>query len=75
MTIENVIFWWILDQITFVLGSFGAYILFRELYIYENFPKWSEWLSLFKQYWFAFLELGISFGYFFYRLFSVLGSS
>ena len=74
MTTENIIFWLILDPITFVLGSFGAYILFRELYKYESLPVWDEWLSLLKHYWFAFLELSVSFGYFFYRLFYVLNN-
>jgi hypothetical protein len=74
MATENIIFWLILDPITFVMGSFGAYILIRELYEYETLPVWVEWLSLFKHYWFAFFGLSVSFGFFFYRLFYVLNN-
>lgn len=65
---ENIIFWLILDPITFGLGSIGGYILFREFVEHERLPHRGEWLPLLKQHWFAILALGISVGYFFYRL-------
>jgi len=72
---ENVIFWLILDPITFGLGSIGGYILFREFVEHERLPRREEILPLIKQHWFALLSLGISIGYFLYRLFHVLNGS
>ena len=71
----NIIFWLILDPITFGLGSIGGYILFRELVEHERLPHRDEWVPLFKQHWFAILALGISVGYFLYRLIHVLNGS
>ena len=68
----NIIFWLILDPITFGLGSIGGYILFRELVEHERLPHRGEWIPLFKKHWFAILALGISVGYFLYRLIMVL---
>ena len=73
MLAENLIFWLILDPITFGLGSIGGYILFKEFVKHERLPRRGEWGPLFKQHWFAILALGIAIGYFFYRLFYVLG--
>jgi len=69
---ENIIFWLILDPLTFGLGSIGGYILFRELVEHERLPHRDEWLPLLKQHWFALLALGLAIGYFFYRLNYVL---
>lgn len=69
---ENIIFWLILDPITFGLGSIGGYILFREFVEHERLPRRDEWLPLLKQHWFAILSLGIAIGYFLYRLNYVL---
>jgi hypothetical protein len=71
---ENIIFWLILDPITFGLGSIGGYILFRQFVEHERLPRGDEWVQLFRQYWYALLALGISIGYFFYRLFYFLNS-
>ena len=72
ITTENVIFWLILDPITFGLGSIGGYILFREFVEHERLPRRDEWLPLLKKHWFAILALGVAIGFFFYRLFYVL---
>jgi preprotein translocase subunit Sss1 len=71
---ENIIFWLILDPITFGLGSIGGYILFREFVEHERLPHRDEWLPLLKQHWFAILALGISIGYFVFRLLYILNS-
>ena len=70
---ENIVFWLILDPITFGLGSIGGYILFREFVENERLPRRGEWIPLLKQHWFAILALGIAIGYFLFRLFYVLG--
>ena len=72
---ENIIFWLILDPITFGLGSIGGYILFRELVEHERLPHRDEWPMLLRQHWFALLALGLSVGYFFYRLSYVLNGN
>jgi len=74
ITTENIIFWLILDPITFGLGSIGGYILFKEFVEHERLPRREELLPLIKQHWFALLALGVAIGYFFYRLFYVLNS-
>jgi len=69
---QNIIFWLILDPITFGLGSIGGYILFREFVEHERLPHRDEWGPLLRQHWYAILALAISVGYFFYRLFYFL---
>ena len=69
---QNIIFWLILDPITFGLGSIGGYILFRELVEHERLPHRDEWSGLLRQHWFALLALAVAIGYFFYRLSYVL---
>jgi hypothetical protein len=56
------------------LGSIGGYILFRQFVEHERLPRGDEWVQLLRQYWYALLALGISIGYFFYRLFYFLNS-
>ena len=72
MSTENIIYWLILDPITFGLGSIGAYILFQELVEHERLPNRNEWLPLIQKHWFALLALGIAIGYFIYRLVYVI---
>ena len=72
MLTENLIFWLILDPITFGLGSIGGYVLFQQFVEHERLPRGGEWLTLFKKHWFALLSLGIAVAYFFYRLSYVL---
>jgi preprotein translocase subunit Sss1 len=74
MATENIIYWLILDPITFGLGSIGGYILFRELVEHERLPNRDEWAPLFRQHWFAILALGIAIGYFIYRLLIVVNN-
>lgn len=69
---ETLIFWLILDPITFGLGSIGGYILFREFVEHERLPHREEWVPLFKKHWFAILALAISISFFCYRLVLVL---
>ena len=72
---EKIIFWLILDPITFGLGSIGAYRIFEEFVEHESFPNKIEWLPLIKKHGFDIIALSVAFGYFFYRLFYVLGNS
>jgi hypothetical protein len=72
MTTQTLIFWLVLDPITFGLGSIGAYLLFKEFVEMEHRPSLPDFLERIKKRWPAFLALGIAVAYFFYRLFSVL---
>jgi hypothetical protein len=72
MDSHTILFWFILDPITFGLGSIGAYIIFRELSDLDHFPSMTEMLKLFRNHWLAFLFIAIAVGYFCYRLVSVL---
>jgi hypothetical protein len=74
ISIENFVFWLVLDPITFGLGSIGGYILFREFVEHERLPHRDEWLPLLRQHWGAILALIVAIGYFFYRLLSFLNS-
>ncbi len=69
---QTIVFWFILDPITFGLGSIGAYILFRELSDLDHFPPMAEMIQLLRKHWLAFLFLAIAVGYFFFRLVNVL---
>jgi len=72
MTSQTLIFWLIVDPITFGLGSIGAYILFNEIVALDHVPYRYEIIPLIKKRWGALLALAIAVSYFFYRLFSVL---
>lgn len=72
MAPQTILFWFILDPITFGLGSIGAYLIFHEMAELDHFPSLSEIFQLLKRRWLACLFLAIAVGYFFYRLFSVL---
>jgi hypothetical protein len=72
MPVSNLVFWLVIDPITFGLGSIGAYILFNELSAFDRFPTWREMVMLIKKRWLALLGLGIAVTYFFYRLSSVI---
>lgn len=72
MPAETLIFWLILDPVTFGLGSIGGYILFREFVEHERLPIGKEWVILLKKHIVALLSLGIAIGYFIYRVFYVL---
>ena len=69
---ETILFWFILDPITFGLGSIGAYLIFHEVSEMDHFPSIKEILLLLKKHWLACLFLAIAIGYFFFRLFNVL---
>lgn len=72
MDSQTILFWFILDPVTFGLGSIGAYIIFRELSDLDHFPSMTELIQLLKKRWLAFLFIAVAVGYFFYRLMSVL---
>jgi hypothetical protein len=72
MDSQTIVFWFILDPITFGLGSIGAYLIFHEVTGLDHFPSLNEVLHLLKKHWVACLFLAIAIGYFFYRLFSVV---
>ena len=69
---ETIVFWFILDPITFGLGSIGAYLIFHEVSEMDHFPSINEFLFLLKKRWLACLFLAVAIGYFFFRLFNVL---
>jgi hypothetical protein len=74
MDSQTILFWFILDPITFGLGSIGAYRIFQEFVELDHFPSMSEVLRLLKKHWLACLFLAIAVGYFLFRLFSVLNA-
>ena len=69
---QTIVFWFILDPITFGLGSIGAYLIFHEVSEMDHFPLFPEIIALLKRRWLACLFLAIAVGYFFFRLFSVM---
>jgi hypothetical protein len=69
---KTILFWFILDPITFGLGSIGAYLIFQEFVELEHFPSITEVVQLLKKHWLACLFLAIAIGYFLFRLFTVL---
>ena len=71
---HTIVFWFILDPITFGLGTLGAYLIFREISNLDHFPSFNETLQLFRKQWLACLFLAIAVGYFIFRLISVIGS-
>lgn len=71
---QTILFWFILDPVTFGLGSIGAYIIFREISDLDHFPSLVEFLQLLKKHWLACTFLAIAIGYFIYRLVSVLNA-
>jgi hypothetical protein len=72
MSTLTLVFWLLVDPITFGLGSIGAYILFNEFVILDHFPSADEIIALTRNRWKAIGALAIATLYFFYRLFSVL---
>jgi hypothetical protein len=72
MTTETLLFWVIIDPLTFVLGSLGGFILFREIVDIDHVPSLKELAQIGKRRWFAFISLSISIVYFFYRMVSLL---
>jgi hypothetical protein len=74
MDTQTLIFWFILDPITFGLGSIGAYLIFQEFAGLDHFPPTPhDILFIIKKRWLACLALAVAVVYFFYRLFTVLG--
>ncbi len=72
ISIETLVFWLILDPITFGLGSIGAYLLFKEYVNLDHSPSLRELLPLALKHWKALGALAVAILYFFYRLFTVL---
>ena len=69
------LFWVIIDPLTFVLGSLGGFILFHEIVDMDRFPSFSGILQMLKKRWLAFLSLSIAIIYFFYRMFALLNGN
>jgi hypothetical protein len=75
MANETLFFWVIIDPLTFVLGSLGGFILFREVVDMDHLPAFKEIIQLAKRRWLACLSLSISIIYFFYRMISLLNNN
>ena len=75
MTNETLLFWVLIDPLTFVLGSLGGFVLFREFANMDHFPNFMEIARLFRQRWVALVSLLISIIYFFYRMISLIENS
>ena len=75
MTNETLLFWVLIDPLTFVLGSLGGFVLFREFANMDHFPKFKEIAKLFRKRWGALVALIISIIYFFYRMVSLIVNS
>ena len=74
MDSQTIVFWFILDPITFGLGSIGAYLIFQEYRGPRSLSHpLTKSLQLLKKHWLACLFLAIAIGYFYsFGLFSVL---
>jgi len=57
------------DIVMIAIGSYGAYILFREFVEMEHISSVSQILSTLRKRWYALLALAIAIILFFYRLF------
>jgi hypothetical protein len=53
MTPEIIVFWVIIDPLTFVLGSLGGYLLFHEVVDLEHMPSLMEIFQIAKKRWWA----------------------
>lgn len=68
MKFESLIFWIVIDPLTFLLGSIGGYVFFREFVDMDHFPNIQEMIKVIKRHWFASLFLLIAIIYFFFRI-------
>jgi hypothetical protein len=75
MNTETIFFWVIIDPLTFVLGSLGGFILFREIVELDQIHSFNEVLSVIKRRWLACTSLSIAIIYFFYRMVSLLNNN
>jgi hypothetical protein len=75
MTHETILFWVIIDPLTFVLGSLGGFVLFHEIVDMDHVPSVKDLIQIGKRRWLAFISLSISIIYFFYRMGSLLQSN
>jgi len=72
MANETLLFWILIDPLTFILGSLGGFVIFHEFADMDHFPSFKEIAGLFRKRWIAFLSLSISIIYFFYRMISLI---
>lgn len=72
MPVQILLFWLILDPITFGLGSIGAYLVFIELSTLDSLPSIADLIVIVKKRKLAVLALAVAVIYFFYRLFAVI---
>jgi hypothetical protein len=59
----------IIDLLTLGLGSYGAYILIRELVEYEKFPSLKQSFQILRKHWLAALALLVANIFFISRLY------
>ena len=72
MTTEMILFWVIIDPLTFILGSLGGFTLFHEIVNLDHFPSLKELVNIGKRRWLACLSLSIAIVYFFYRMVTLI---
>jgi hypothetical protein len=72
MSTETLLFWIIIDPLTFILGSLGGFVIFHEFSDLDHFPSLKELSGLIRKRWIAFLSLFIAIIYFFYRMVSLV---
>jgi len=75
MNTETLLFWVLIDPLTFVLGSLGGFIIFHEIVDMEQIPAIKELLQIIKRRWLACISLSISIIYFFYRMATLIHNS
>ena len=68
MSNDTLLFWVLIDPLTFILGSLGGFIIFHEVVDMDHFPKIKEIFRILRRRWLALISLSISIIYFFYRM-------
>lgn len=72
MNSETIFFWVIIDPLTFILGSLGGFVLFREIVELDHIHTIHEVLKVIRKRWLACISLSIAIIYFFYRMATLL---
>ena len=66
MSNETLLFWILIDPLTFILGSLGGFVIFHEFSGMDHFPNFREIVRLLKKRWVALLSLSISISWKYY---------